>query len=138
MNPKELRKKTDAAVRRGVEKAEAEERQKREQERLRLENAKAWVASRMAEIPLTAEAAAEARQSRCVVASTRDFPGAVKIRPSLGGDWQAFPGWDTSEINGLQFRMLCEALEAAEFKVDVVYDHDGVGMYSWFEVYISW
>lgn len=48
-----------------------------------------------------------------------------------------FGGWNVKGC-GLQYKYLQDLLVEMGFEINVKYEHDGVGIESWYSVYASW
>lgn len=129
MDPKELRKLTDEAVKRGAQyKREVADRNLAESDRQRkADELKAQ--SILAEAPDRAEEAARKGLSEAVVMTLRydDYD-------QRGQNWNVLMPDQLKRVA----RLVYEGCVAAGFKTTLEFGHDGGGMESWFNIMISW
>lgn len=129
MNIAELKKQTIEAIQKGKIEAALSEQEKAA--RLAAENAKtvAEAEAIIATIPLKCQAAAGGKKSRALIMMEKNYSNYKS--DFVNGKW-------TAKITGGPGSLVIDACQKAGLRVDVQHQHDGGGMESWAEVYVSW
>lgn len=127
-----LKEETLAAVKRGKELKAQKMLDDNEKEKLRHTQAKAWAESNALTVPALAQEAARKGLNKVTVARIDDYYATHHNFPH-----NEFHGWDTSKT-GLRYYMLEQILLESGLDVSVEFQHDGVGIRSWYEIYVSW
>jgi hypothetical protein len=126
-----LREETQKAIERGKELNRLKNLEHFEKEKSPHRIAKDWAESHFASIPALAMRSAQEGKNFLTIANTRGCYDAVVDHNN------EFLNWNTGK-NGLKYFLLEEMLIYAGFQVDVIFEHDGVGMFSWYEMLIKW
>lgn len=126
-----LREETLKAVEKGEELKRLKMLDDSEKEKNRHNIAKAWAEAQAASVPSLAMEAARTGKNYLVVANTKRNYDAVAQSNNR------FLNWNTGGI-GLRYFLLEEMLTDAGFEVYVTFQHDGVGIESWYEIQVKW
>lgn len=127
--PSELRKLTAQAIERGQE-----EKRRTEQERLRkLEQEKVHDA-------LIAEGVLAGVPDKCKRAAAEGKMGVVVMRVKHTRDYSESFTYKTIIENNLKGPALIvwDKLKASDLNPTIIYDHDGMGMDSWYDIWVNW
>lgn len=127
-----LRAETGAAIQAGIDAFQRKEEEKVTLALAKKKEAEAWVEKILLQVPSLAKDAATKGKYRVKIADTSKDYYAVKRSNSQ------FLGWDKENETGLKFYSLQLHLEKLGFLVSIEYNHDGVGVSDWFEIWISW
>lgn len=124
-----LKKMTDDAIRKG--KAEAARSDEEKAARKAAENAAvmAQALDIIGSIPSKCQAAAEVKKNEALIMKEDNF--CFHKSEFVKGKW-------TAEITGGPGAIVLDACHRAGIPVSVRYQHDGCGMKSWAEMYVSW
>lgn len=130
---KQLKKQTATAIKNGKNKAAEQNRRQREAAKTKKEANIAQAKAIVAKIPNKASKVASEGKSKVQVyrLKTHDISGKDKLGYRKHCNLEKS---DLSNIGKLVYAM-CEELG---FVVTIEYDHDGVGMESWNDIYVNW
>lgn len=128
-----LRNKTSEAIAKGKAKQAADEAAKVSAARLLQEQTELVANSIISKIPTLLEEAAAAGRSSCVVFSARNESnhGAMPTVYSVAA-------WDKIEVTSGLGYVIFKACKEAGLETSCRVVDDGVGMYSWLEIVVSW
>lgn len=125
-----LKAKTQEAIQKGKERLAAEQRAA---EAKRLAEMRAKADAVLADIPAKCEAAAAKGGKAIKVMEERNYSNQKAEFVDKGKGKR----WDVS-ITGGHGLIVIEECERAGLQVEVRHAHDGVGMESWAEIWVSW
>jgi len=128
----ELKQLTAQAIADKKKKSLIEKDNKSEKERLRHESAKALAELDLLNISNLARAAACNGKNEFRAANTK------RNYNSYNNRMNEFSSWNKNDNYGLRMSYLHQMLSDERFDVTVEYAHDGVGIESWYEMYIKW
>jgi hypothetical protein len=105
---------------------------KSEEDRLRNEEARAWAELKLLRVESLARKAAAEGKNRVAVANTKNDYGAT-----VNSSNNNHGGWKTNG-SGLKYWYLELMLTDRGLDVEVNFEHDGIGISSWYTMYIKW
>ena len=126
-----LKKETQEAIRKGEEAKERESEEKHLKEQNRISEAKTWAEYKALSVPSLTMKAAKRGANRATICDTYNEYGAVISKLNN------FVEWDTKGI-GLRYSILEKLLKEMGFEVEVVFQHDGIGIRSWYNIDVVW
>lgn len=134
INLQELKELTLKAKEEGVTLRKLKVEEDLKAELLMHEVAKGWAESYAKTIPNLCKEAARKGKSKALIVTTKNNYNAV---------YSTFPhnefhGWNTKSVDGLKYHYLTKLIEDAGLTYEIGFNHDGVGITSWFEIYITW